>query len=214
METALGTADKKLIRLATAWADLSSAKNAFLLYVQCPDEEMNYHLLLSLVTCYGRPFLRRDGIGPVTDTAQYHFFPDFPNDEMNDHHYYFMALRNIFYAHTTLDGFRLKLIPPNVQYSDKPFRRDVWNFELGVRMFHSQNYKVHVRAAYPVIPEIMTRLEKDIREILQTVVTRYTDATTPFEIDTGAETFDLKQVMTELKKQDRDRQQKSGHVPS
>jgi len=212
MDTPLTTEDKNLIRLATAWADLFSAKEAFLLYDQCPHEEMNYHLLLSLVTCYGRPFLRRDGIGPVTDTDEYRSFPDFPNDGMNDRHYYFMALRNMFYAHTTLDGVRLKLIPPNVQNPDKPICRDVWDFNLGVRTFHSQDYKVHVRSAYPVIPELMARLEKDIGEIVPSVAKRYTDATTPFEVDTGAEEFDLKQVMAEMKKRDQDRQQESGHV--
>ena len=58
----------------------------------------------------------------------------------------------------------------------------------------------------------MTRLEKDIGEIVPSVARQYTGATTPLEIDTGAEGFDLKQVMAELKKKNEERQQKSGHV--
>lgn len=208
MDTPLTTEDKKLIRLATAWADLFSAKKAYLLYDQCSHKEMTYHLLLSLVTCYGRPFLRQDGIGPVTDTDEYRRFPDFNNDEMNDRHYYFMALRNMFYAHTTLNGVRLKLIPPNVQNPDRTSCRDVWDFNLAVRTFHSQEYKVHVRSAYPIIPELMTRLETDIEPLVQSVAKRYTNTTTPFEIDTGAKEFDLNQVMAKMKKQVQDRQQK------
>ena len=189
MDNSLTMQDKKLIRLATTWADLSSAKNAFLAYDACPDEELNYHLLLSLVTCYGRPFLRRDGIGPLTD--EYRFFPDFDDDTMNDRHYYFMALRNLFYAHTTLNGVRLKLIPPNVPNPDKPLLRAVWDFNLGVRTFNSHEYKVHVRSAYPVIPELMSRLEGDIAQTVPTVAMRYTGVTTPFEMDTGAQNFTL-----------------------
>lgn len=205
MDNLLTKAEKKLIRLATAWADMFSAKKAYLLYDACPDEELNYHLLLSLVTCYGRPFLRRDGIGLLTD--EYRCFPNFPDEAMNDRHYYFMALRNLFYAHTTLKGVRLKLIPPNVPNPDKPVLRDVWDFNLGVRTFNSEEYKVHVRSAYPVIPELMTKLEQDIALSVPTVASRYADASAAFEIDTGAQTFDLWQFMGELKKRDRDRQQ-------
>jgi hypothetical protein len=203
-DTCLTREDEKLIRLATAWADFLSAKKAFLLYDACPDEEMNYHLLLSLVTCYGRPFLRRDGIGPLTD--EYKQFPDFSDEGMNDRHYYFVALRHVFYAHTTLDGVRLKLVPPNVPNPDKPVCRNKWDFNLGVRTFAAHEYKVHIRATYPIIPELMTRLEKDIALIVPTVAKKYTGALTPFEIDTGAQTFDLKEAMAEMKKRDRSRQ--------
>lgn len=204
MNSTLDKADKRIIRLATAWTDMSSAASAFSHYESCLDDDLNYHLLLSLVTCYGRPFLRRDGIGTLGD--EYRLFPDFVDDELNDRHYYFMALRNQFFAHTTLHGVRLKLIPPNVPNPDKPLVRDSWDFNLGLRTFNHGEYKVHVKWAYPVIPALMTRLQQDIRHALQSVAQKYPNESGPFELATKAEHFDMMQCMVELKKRDKERQ--------
>jgi hypothetical protein len=113
----------------------------------------------------------------------------------------------LFYAHTTLDGVRLKLIPPNVPNPDKPIQRDRWDFNIGVRTFHSNAYKIHVRSAYTLIPALMKRLEEDIAPAIPTVAQQYAQTSAPFELNTGAEHFDLKQCMAELKKRDRSRQQ-------
>ena len=179
--------EKRLIRLTNGWADLLYAKQAYQLFMTSPSEGHSYHFLLSMVICYFRPFTQNDGLGRLID--DYRDYPDFADGEMNRRHVCLNELRNNFFAHSSILGIKLELIPPNVPNPKKHQASTVWDFNIGKRLFSWDHYRPLVEWAFPVIPAFMERLEADIQTLLQKMGPKYKITDKAFPLDTGADAW-------------------------
>jgi hypothetical protein len=119
--------EKRLLRLTNAWADLFYAEQAYRMICTCPIEDMNYHFLLSMVTCYCRTFTENSGLGDLWD--EYEDYPDFDDAEMNARHDCMMDLRNKFFAHSSTEGIKIEIIPPNIANPPKTNRAGYLGFQ-------------------------------------------------------------------------------------
>src|SRR5882672_5261871 len=92
------SSQKRLLRMMSARADLTYSTDAFHRLMATEDDEGRYHLFLSMVLAYCRPFTENDGIGSLR--CEYPNFPDFPDVEMNRRHKRMVDLRNRFLGHS------------------------------------------------------------------------------------------------------------------
>lgn len=181
--------ETKLLRLANACGDLFQAMDAYNLYSKSKREDLNYHFILSLVACYSRPFTENKGIGSLL--SDYPRFPDSTDEEMNQRHWYLIALRNQFFAHSSIVGIRTVLIPPSTY---NPFTHAIstkWEIQLGKRNFSYEEYRKNIDWAYPIMPVLIDRIQNDIKLLLPKIGLKYRQATVPFDIDSRGEAFDL-----------------------
>jgi hypothetical protein len=104
--------DKKLLRLVSARFDISKSFEAyeFLRSVE-PDSPLFYHLAVSMSVSYGRPFTANHGLGSLA--VEYPKFPDFEDSEMNERHLRLIDLRNKFMAHSSCEGTKVLILPPD-----------------------------------------------------------------------------------------------------
>ena len=94
--------EKRLLRLTNGWADFQYAVEAYKLFMSSTVENLNYHFLLSMVTCYFRPFTQNHRLGSLIH--DYPDYPDFPDTEMNCRHDFLNEMRNKFFAHSSIEG--------------------------------------------------------------------------------------------------------------
>jgi len=102
----LDNSEKRLVRMANAYGDMHLADQAYKQYCQCSNEGINYCLLLAMVTCYCRPFTMNEGLGGLY--SDYATFPDFSDNKLNEGHFFFIALRNQFFAHSSIAGIKIQ----------------------------------------------------------------------------------------------------------
>src|SRR5947207_671888 len=99
---------KKLIRLISAFSDMSaSVRAANLLLAGVPDEVYE-HLFLAMVVAYGRPFTENYGVGRIQ--CDYPHYPEPIDAEMPERHNRLLDLRNKFLAHSSAEGTRIEII--------------------------------------------------------------------------------------------------------
>lgn len=194
----LDNSEKRLVRMANAYGDMHLADQAYKQYCQCSNEGINYCLLLAMVTCYCRPFTMNEGLGGLY--SDYATFPDFSDNKLNEGHFFFIALRNQFFAHSSIAGIKIQLVPPSVMNPETQVSLDRWDVNLAKRFFHHSEYRMYIVNAYPVIPALIKKLQNDIYQIAPSIGALYKDMKVPFELDTGAENFDLKREMEILRK--------------
>jgi hypothetical protein len=126
--------EKKLIRLIGAYSDIkNSIRTGELLISGAPSEIFEY-IFLSFVVSYGRPFTENYGVGNIN--ADYPNYPTFGDSDMPLRHSRMLDLRNKFLAHSSVEGTRILVTPPNVLPSrggeiSSNFRIDIAKREFG-----------------------------------------------------------------------------------
>ncbi len=66
---------KRFLRLVSAHTDMAYASEAFRLFQAASGPPADYHLFLSMVLCYCRPFTQSRGIGSIL--CEYPDYPDY-----------------------------------------------------------------------------------------------------------------------------------------
>jgi hypothetical protein len=94
-------------------------------------------------------------------------------------------LRNKFLAHSSAEGTRVMVVPPNVLNPITGLTRDVYDHNIGKRRFLQPEFASWLIA---VAYELKGRLEQDIQALMTTELSGApTDQT--FELTTGYESF-------------------------
>jgi hypothetical protein len=107
------TSRNRLLRLISARADLDYATEAFHLLQATNLDPLRYHLFVSLVVAYCRPFTESEGIGSLR--CEYPDYPDFSDVEMNARHQRMVDIRNKFLGHSSIHGTQAFLLAPGAQ---------------------------------------------------------------------------------------------------
>lgn len=177
-------ADKKLIRLISAYADvLSSVRAGELLMSRLP-EELFEDVFLSFVVSYGRPFTENRGVGCIT--CDYPNHPTFGDSQMHLRHSRMMDLRNKFLAHSSAEGTRIFVIPPSVVPPRGRAIVSQFGLDIGKRVFGDLRF---VAWLLELPKGFKIQLQADIRDQLQKMFGSRPRLTKAFELPTGHENF-------------------------
>src|SRR5439155_23733723 len=114
------SAQKRLLRLISARADMEAASRSFDRYARAPDAGEQDDYFLAMVVAYCRPFTENHGLGNLL--VEYPRFPDFPDADLNLRHKRMCDLRHRFLSHSSLEGTKVRLLGPGAisGYSGKP----------------------------------------------------------------------------------------------
>jgi len=146
--------------------------------------ELNQHLFASMVVSYGRPFTENYGVGCIQ--GDYPAYPDFGDSEMTVRHQRLLDLRHKFIAHSSAEGTRVLIIPPNVENPLGISPTSSFDFNIGKRIFPDQRYVEWLRVA-PAALKI--RLHTDISQLLSETFGTDSALRASFELPTGHENF-------------------------
>ena len=155
-------AEKRLIRLISAFSDMSDSVEAAKLIMEGVPDDLYPHLFLSMVLACGRPFTENRGVGRIQ--CDYPNYPDFGDADMPDRHKRLLDLRNKFLAHSSAEGTRVEVIPPGVANPRGGRVLSSFSFNMGKRTFPEVRYVEWLRNA-PV--SFGKRLYSDIQQLLQ-----------------------------------------------
>src|SRR4029077_7353679 len=129
---------KKLVRLISALSDMDESVQAANLMRGAPDL-LYSHLFTSMVVAYGRPFTKNYGVGRIQGD-----YPAYPKDsddaDMPLRHSRLLDLRNKFLAHSSAEGTRVQIIPPEVANPLGAPPKPAFDFNIGKREFRDIRY--------------------------------------------------------------------------
>ena len=179
--------ERTFLRLASARADVYYARQAYTMIQQCPSKEVMLHLFTSMVTSYCRPFTENYGLGSLF--IEYPDYPDFEDPMMNLRHSRMMDVRNKFLSHSSVEGTRLLVIPPNVINPMNERARSTWDYNIAKRHFVQPKQRPFIDWLAPLCDELGTRLDRDVDIALTALGNRKRIFDRTFEIDTGADAF-------------------------
>jgi hypothetical protein len=175
---------KRLLRLISARADLEYAIEAFKLLQATNLDGLRYHLFVSLVIAYCRPFTESEGIGSLH--CEYPDFPDFPDVEMNARHQRLMDIRNKFLGHSSVHGTQAFLLASG---ATNPATGEVvtsHHYAVAKRHFLRPEF---IQWLGPVIDALADRISADLKAVCAEVGGAYLDSGEIFELDKTHEDF-------------------------
>ena len=179
--------EKKLIRFISAYADIkNSIRTGELLMSGAPDEIFE-DIFLSFVLSYGRPFKESQGVGCII--CDYPNYPTFGDSEMPVRHSRMIDLRDKFLAHSSAEGTRILVTPPNVS---PPFGGAIspyYRLDIGKREFGDVRY---VEWLLELPKGFYFQLQTDITSQLQKMFGSGRGLIQAFELPTGHENFQWK----------------------
>jgi hypothetical protein len=183
----LTSIEKKFLRIASARADVYYARQAYQLIQQCVFEEIALHLFTSMVVSYCRPFTENEGVGNLT--VEFPGYPDYADPMMNLRHSRMMDVRHKFLSHSSVEGTRLLVIPPDVLNPLNQTVRSDWDYNIGRRQFVQLSQRPFIDWLAPVCDALAKRLDQRVHELLPLIGRAHGVTNETFEIDTGAESF-------------------------
>jgi hypothetical protein len=174
----------RLLRLISARADLDYASEALALLREASSEAARYHLFVSMVMAYYRPFTESKGIGSLR--CEYPDFPDFDDEEMNMRHTRMHDIRNQFLGHSSIQGTHAVLLAPG--------SCDPSNGEVVASFHYAVAKRTFLRAPFmewlaTVIYALATRVAADLRAACAEIGSAYLSTGEIVELDTGHEDF-------------------------
>lgn len=185
------TSRTRLLRLISARCDLDWATEAFnLLIGTFTDplalnlEPLRYHLFVSLVVAYCRPFTESEGIGSLR--CEYPDYPDFPDVEMNARHQRMIDIRNKFLGHSSVHGMRAFLLAPGAQNPATGEIIESYHYAVAKRTFLRREF---VEWLAPVIDALAGRISADLKAACADVGGAYLAPGEIFELDKRHEDF-------------------------
>jgi len=176
--------EKKLIRLISAYADVKNSIRAGELLLSGVSDEISGDIFSSFVMSYGRPFTENQGVGCII--SDYPNYPTFGDSEMPVRHSKMMVLRNKFFAHSSAEGTRIFVIPPNALPPQGGAAEPYLRLNIGKRVFAEPEY---VKWLLELPKGFYFQLQTDIKNQLQKTFGSVTEA---FELATGYENFQWK----------------------
>ncbi|HEV2965733.1 MAG TPA: hypothetical protein VGW97_02385 [Chthoniobacterales bacterium] len=174
----------RLLRLISARADLDYATEAFNLMFTAGLKPLDYHLFVSGVVAYCRPFTESEGIGSLR--CEYPDYPDFADAEMNARHQRFIDIRNKFLGHSSIHGTRALLLAPG---SRNPATEEIvtsHHYAVAKRHFLRLEF---IQWLAPVINALVNRVSADLEAACSEIGRTYLKPGETFELDTAQEDF-------------------------
>lgn len=175
---------KRLLRLVSARADVDYAKESYQLFQATDSEPARYHLFLSMVVCYCRPFTESSGIGSLR--CEYPDYPDFADPLMNVRHQRMLYIRHKFLGHSSIDGSQVLLLAPGSQHPASGENVTTYHYAIAKRQFARPEYAGWL---FELVSALATRLDADLRAVCHELGSRYVARGTTYEIDTGRDDF-------------------------
>ena len=161
------------------------AAEAFHLFMVVKDEGPKYHLVLSMVLAYCRPFTENYGIGSLL--CEYPSFPDFANADMNLRHQRMMDLRNKFLGHSSIEGTKVWLLAPGAISPATGQSSVGYGYAVAKLSFSDPNF---VAWLYELVDALAKRLAMDISVVAKEVGSNYLKNSEIYLLDTGERPFE------------------------
>jgi hypothetical protein len=148
----------RLLRLISARADLNYATEAFNVLSAAGLKPLRYHLLVSAVIAYCRPFTESEGVGSLR--CEYPDYPDFEDVEMKVRHQRMMDIRNKFLGHSSIHGTRALLLAPGAKDPATGEIVAVHHYAVAKREFLRPEF---IEWLTPVVDALADRVSADLR---------------------------------------------------
>jgi hypothetical protein len=178
------TSRNRLVRLISARADLDYATEAFHLLQATNLDPLRYHLFVSLVVAYCRPFTESEGIGSLR--CEYPDYPDFSDVEMNARHQRMVDIRNKFLGHSSIHGTQAFLLAPGAQNPATGETVTSHHYAVAKRHFLRPEF---LQWLAPVIDALADRVSADLKAACAEVGDAYLASGEVFELDKSHEDF-------------------------
>ena len=174
----------RLLRLISARADLDYATEAYHLLQGIELTALRYHVFVSLVLAYCRPFTESKGIGSLL--CEYPDYPDFEDDEMNVRHQRMLDIRNEFLGHSSLHGTQAFLLAPGAKNPATGDTIAAHHYAVARRQFLKPEF---IQWLGPIIDALANRLNNSLRAVCAEVGAAYLSPEEVFELDKSHESF-------------------------
>ena len=150
------------------------------------DEDFRYHLFLSMVVSYCRPFTENYGIGSLLCE-----YPDYPTGfselpDMQERHQRMLKLRNTFLSHSSIQGTVAVVLAPHAVHPARQEPTDDYDYAVAKIHFLHPEYAPWFHA---LIEALAHRLDVDIPLVVREVAGAYLKDGEAFELDTGKPEF-------------------------
>lgn len=178
------TSRTRLLRLISARADLDYASEACRLLLLTEDEPVRYHLFVSMVIAYYRPFTECEGIGSLR--CEYPNYPDFADAEMNVRHQRMADMRNKFLGHSSVHGTRAFLLSPGAV--NPATNEVVASHNYAVAKLHFL-HREFIQWFSPLFDALSSRLDADLRAACKEIGGAYLSSGEVYELDKRHEDF-------------------------
>ena len=174
----------RLVRLISARADLDYATEACRLLLLVEHKPIRYHLFVSMVMAYNRPFTESEGIGSLR--CEYPDYPDYTDAEMNVRHQRMVDMRNKFLGHSSVHGTRAFLLAPGA--TDPSTGQVVGGYTYAVAKLHFLR-REFILWLSPLIDALAARLSTDLRAVCTEIGGTYLPSGETIELDRRHEDF-------------------------
>ncbi len=175
----------RLLRLISARSDLDYAIQAFsLLLAAGLKSPLRYHLFVSAVIAYCRPFTESEGIGSLR--FEYPDYPDYADLEMNARHQRMIDIRNKFIGHSSIYGTRALLLAPGAEDPATGKIVRTHHYAVAKRQFLRPEF---IGWLTPVVDALTHRVSADLRTACVEVGGAHLAAGETFELDTTYDDF-------------------------
>jgi hypothetical protein len=176
---------KRLLRLISARTDMKYATDAAIRLAPLADRESRYHLFLSMVVSYARPFTQSHGIGSLL--CEYPEYPDFTDPELNQRHERMLQLRHSFFSHSSVESTKAFLLAPHATNPATQNVCDDYDYAVAKLHFLEPEYAPWL---YEVVEALAQRLDADIPVVLREIGGTYLREGEVYELDTGKPPFE------------------------
>lgn len=145
---------------------------------------LHYHLFVSAVVAYCRPFTENKGIGSLR--CEYPDYPDFADAEMNARHQRMMDIRNEFLGHSSLYGTRGLLLAPGARNPSDGKVVPSYHYAVAKRQFLHHEF---IQWLTPIVDALANRISADLSAVCAEIGGAYLTSGEVFELDKTYEDF-------------------------
>ena len=173
-----------MLRLISARADLDYATEAYHLLQGIDLAPLRYHVFVSLVLAYCRPFTESQGIGSLR--CEYPDYPDFEDIEMNERHQRMWDIRNRFLGHSSIHGTKAFLLAPGAKSPANGEIVSSHHYAVAKRQFLRPEF---IQWLAPVIDALANRISSDLKAACVEIGSAYLSPGEIVELDKTHEDF-------------------------
>ena len=181
----LSKIDKRVLRLLSARRDLEYTEEAMQFFLGTTSGELRYHLFVSMVVAYCRPFTENEGVGSLK--IEYPNYPDYPDQEMNIRHERIISIRHQFLAHSSLQGTQCVISSILRPVANSSIIEEHFDYRVSRRDFTKESYVIWL---FDVCKALRFRIHNDLPRILAENYSKGRGIKKPIILNTSIDTFD------------------------
>lgn len=181
----LSKIDKRVLRLLSARRDLEYTEEAMQFFLGTTSSELRYHLFVSMVVAYCRPFTENEGVGSLK--IEYPNYPDYSDQEMNIRHERMVSIRHQFLAHSSLAGTKCVISSTLHPVEGSKIVEEHFDYSIARRDFTKERYVIWL---FDVCKALRLRVHNDLPKVLAENYSKGMGINTPITLNTDIDTFD------------------------